>query len=422
MKTIICDALRTLTVHRNHAETPKYIQNLVLYHQSCTSSVRLLYDELKSEYQWLHCILKMKRTESTTDSQEANNAMMAAVNAFQKRRILRLNPSKIESELQDNEETDILNITNIAVLFCHSDDITFLMEEQAELNEQECSALMKDLVSMFNMSLDVKIRYLWPSTMPSTTKSHITNASIGLYGTDYRRYFDAKSVSFSTGDSEFNADTQHRFQSTVQVMIQQLLRVPIAPVPTYDITSSPSASTLKILLTRIGEGVEKVTQLHGNDDLVKLEEPLKQVINDMMIKYQYSAEKLEEEMEFLEEEHGIDFSDDEEDGAPLQVAHDYFNQALKEQGIKHCDRKKCPLILYHYLHEDELDDSDNEADLTLTAATIHYNLLHKWEFNRMTEKERENWEMRLKSQINIGMFAQQNREYHFISKKRNDSP
>ena len=63
MKVILRDVLRNMVGQSDVSETPKYIEKMVLFNHSASSSVHLLYDELMSQYEWLHCILKMNRVE-----------------------------------------------------------------------------------------------------------------------------------------------------------------------------------------------------------------------------------------------------------------------------------------------------------------------------------------------------------------------
>ena len=194
MKRILKDILRALIWKLHEAETPKYVCDLVLFHHSCASRVRLLYNELLAEYQWLDRILKSK-----------------------------------SSDLSDSNTVDTLNIANIAVLFCHSDDITFMMEENGTLSGEECLALIRDMVTISGMSLDVNVRFLWPSPMPKSMRSRLENASFGLYDTECRCHFDgeSRSVTFSiTSDSKFNVDAQTAFQSRIESMIGHLSYVP----------------------------------------------------------------------------------------------------------------------------------------------------------------------------------------------------
>ena len=188
MKLIAADILRALMWQQQDAKTPKYVRNMVLYHHSNASRVRLLYDELLTVYQWLDCILK-------------------------------------------SESADCLNFANIAVLFCHSDDITFLMPKEKDLSETECSALINDIVSIAFMALGVQIRLLWPTTVPKTTKSRLTNASMGLHQAKYQHHFDSKTISFTTTNSSFNVEAQDLFQRRIQQMIQRLSHVPISNAP-----------------------------------------------------------------------------------------------------------------------------------------------------------------------------------------------
>ena len=205
MRRIIKDLLRSLIWQLQDAETPKYVCDLVLFHHSCTSRVRLLYNEIMAEYQWLSSILK---SDSAEDSDSASDF-----------------DSDSESASQDTNETTTLNIANIAVLFCHSDDITFMMEDDGVLSGEECLALIRDMVTISELSLDVNIRFLWPSPMSKSMQSRLRIASFGLYDTECRCYFDeeSRSVTFSmTSDSKFDVDAQTSFQSRINSMIGQL--------------------------------------------------------------------------------------------------------------------------------------------------------------------------------------------------------
>ena len=134
------------------------------------------------------------------------------------------------SELQALKVDKTLNIANVAVLFCQSEDINFLMPEDAELSEEECSALIEDVISISEMSLDVKVRFVWPSTIPHMTKSRITNASIDFYGTDCCKYFTSKSVSFTAAISESTIYSEdYLFHIQAQRMIDALSYVPPPP-------------------------------------------------------------------------------------------------------------------------------------------------------------------------------------------------
>ena len=206
MKIMICDVLRSLIWEQHDVKTPKYVQNLVRYHLLSVSNVRLLYEELITDYQWLHCILKTDgaRINTETDSE-----------------------SDSDSESQEIEGAENLNIVNIAVLFCHCDDITFIMTEGAQFTEPQCSFLIKDIVSISEMSLDINVRFMWPSSVPEPVKSQISEASIAFYGTDCQRRFDGNSVLFTISESLYNADTLKKFRSQVAVMRKQLMRVPL---------------------------------------------------------------------------------------------------------------------------------------------------------------------------------------------------
>ena len=183
MKVLIKDILRSLVLRRYECESPKYIQDLVLFHHASTPRVRLLYDELIAEYKWLDSILK-------------------------------------------KDSGDTLSITNIALLFCHSDDVVFMMPDDYVLSELESGAMIDDMVMISKMALAVKISFVWNSEMPQITRTNLRNALLGLYGADCGYHFDANSVSFTFEDAAIDAEGQEAIQSQIELMIQCLVSKP----------------------------------------------------------------------------------------------------------------------------------------------------------------------------------------------------
>ena len=180
MKAIICDVLRTLSGNNYDAKTPKYIQELMMYHVTSASCIRLLYHELITEYQWLDCILK-------------------------------------------SENTNTLNIANIAVLFSHSDELTFMMPEEVPLNVD----WDENIVSRWKMELDMLIRCVWPSTVPQDTVTQFTyfaesNASRDMF---YGQRIYPGSLLLNMFGSNSNALSEGLYKSRTQMMIECLTPV-----------------------------------------------------------------------------------------------------------------------------------------------------------------------------------------------------
>lgn len=176
---IIRDILRSLDTEDQEAETPKYIQHLVLYHHSSTPRVRLLYNELLTEYEWLDCILK-------------------------------------------GETDDTLDFVNIAALFCNSESITFLMTDDDILSESQCSEMMQNMILISMMALDVEIKFVWSSLIPKEVISRLSDASIALYGKKCSLRFDSKAVQFRFADSVFTFEGMAMIQSRIEWMITSL--------------------------------------------------------------------------------------------------------------------------------------------------------------------------------------------------------
>ena len=183
MKVLLKDILRSLVLRLDTAEAPKYIQDLVLFHHDSTPRVRLAYDELKTEYKWLDSILK-------------------------------------------SDTGDTLNITNVAVLFCHSDDIVFMMPDEYVLSEAECVAMVQDLAVISEMALAVKISLIWKTGMPQDARTNLRNALPGLYGKDCVHHFDSNSASFTFEDAAIDVEAQEAIQALIESMIQKLAPKP----------------------------------------------------------------------------------------------------------------------------------------------------------------------------------------------------
>ena len=187
MKAIVCDVLRTLSGDNHDSKTPKYIQDLVMYHLTSASCVRLLYHELITEYQWLDCILK-------------------------------------------SGNSNTLNIANIAVLLSHSDEVTFMMPADVPLSVD----WDENILSLWKMELDVIIRCVWPSTVPQNTVSQFTYflQSNTLWNTFHGQRIYPESLLLNMFGSNFNELSEGLYESRMLRMIQCLtpIRQPVAGI------------------------------------------------------------------------------------------------------------------------------------------------------------------------------------------------
>ena len=196
MKHIVKDVLHSLLLRLSETKTPKYVHELVLFHHSAASHIRLIYDELLTEYKWLDSILK-------------NNAAV---------------------------DVSTLDIANIALLFCHSEKITFLMSDDYDLNDVECFNLMEKLVLMAEMGLEMTVHLKWSTDLPEATVSNLRRYGLGV---NYR--FDKHSVTFTVENAQFGLEAQQRFTSRIESMIEALSRTAVvvqdaanAPDPEMD--------------------------------------------------------------------------------------------------------------------------------------------------------------------------------------------
>ena len=215
MKLIIKDVLRSLVWQLHEAETPKYVHEMVLFHQSAASHIRLIYDELLTEYKWLDCILK-NSTNIAVDTES-------------------LSHSQSSSHGDDTLELDAgtVNVANIVLLFCHSESITFLMADDYDLNDAECLALMEDLMLIKQMGLEMTVHLKWPSDLSETNATnlerYLRNLDVSSLGIECR--FSKHSASFTASNARIEFEAQRRFSSRVEHLIVSLSRVQLTSIP-----------------------------------------------------------------------------------------------------------------------------------------------------------------------------------------------
>lgn len=95
-------------------ECPQYVLSLAAYQLKSTKHIRLNWNEMKSGYQWMSCILK---SEST------------------------------------------LNLANIAALFSDATSITFELSDGVDLEEEEWESVVSDFEKIREMGLFMKVRF-----------------------------------------------------------------------------------------------------------------------------------------------------------------------------------------------------------------------------------------------------------------------
>jgi len=184
MRMLIKDLLRSILLSHDQAECPKYVYDLIRFHHESSVSIELLYDELRTEYEW-----------------------MAEV-------------------LRQNYSND-LSVANICSLFCHCEEVTFLLKEQSVISSKECKFIFKDLLSISRMELTMTIRFQWQSGSVPDGARAILNRHImrTLSETEWNVWYDADAVSFKhdpyrTHDAQRAMKAQNRFIKRIKALFQ----------------------------------------------------------------------------------------------------------------------------------------------------------------------------------------------------------
>ena len=115
MNGILRDHLHQQLSQTDKMESPQYVSSLVSYQMSSKEHVQLNWNEMKSGYQWMSCIVKS----------------------------------------DDNQ----LDIANLSVLFADSSSITFMAPDGVDLDEEEWESVVIGLSKVHEMGLSMKIRF-----------------------------------------------------------------------------------------------------------------------------------------------------------------------------------------------------------------------------------------------------------------------
>lgn len=108
-------------------QVPAYISKLLSCHTR-KSVISLNYLDLRNNYEWCASLLKKTSAEAV--------------------------------------ESNLLDLVNILILFNHSDEIIFLMEEDFVWSAQECESILDDVNQLSKMNIVSLITFQWPSAVP----------------------------------------------------------------------------------------------------------------------------------------------------------------------------------------------------------------------------------------------------------------
>eukprot|EP01084_Bolivina_argentea_P304218 525327_1 len=131
----ILSSLNIENVDPNATELPLYIAQLLEY-QVLRPEIKLKFEELNGKHVWLNCVFFKQIGNEFTES--------------------------------------VLSITNIAVLFCNSQEICFLMPKDGVFGKHIYQSLVDDLAVISEMGLSIVISFEWPSEM-SVENGHKIN-------------------------------------------------------------------------------------------------------------------------------------------------------------------------------------------------------------------------------------------------------
>lgn len=164
---------------------PKYIGKLMWFSHTNSPRIRLLYDELMKEYDWLHCILKSDKSE----------------------------------------KSETIDIANIAVMCSKSKEIIVEMAGEYDLGEPEWKSLAKGMNTIQTLGLSMKIRVqLWTTESVWNRMYSMGNALVDQYDISCQQLEDGKVLVFDVNGEQYagSDSASVAFDDRVQMMIARL--------------------------------------------------------------------------------------------------------------------------------------------------------------------------------------------------------
>ena len=193
---VISDFLNKLISQSAPSKIPEYIWKLMWFTHSETPQVRLLYDELMVEYDWVHCILKSDKCET-------------------------------------------IDLANIAVLCCKSKEIVVEMNSKPKfLRRPEWKSLTQGMNKIQELGLSMKVRFqLWPTESDWNRMYNMALPLAKEHGITCQKQERGKVLLFSVNGEQYRETDSATvaFDDRVRNMIErlseadELLRAPKEP-------------------------------------------------------------------------------------------------------------------------------------------------------------------------------------------------
>eukprot|EP01083_Nonionella_stella_P026432 72758_1 len=179
------------------SEWPLYIQQILSYN-IFNPEIKLRYHELLNKYVWVESIF---------------------------------------TAFTNNQRT--INLSHICALFCNSDTITFLMDDDYVLTDFECRCIVDHLAIVSNMDVIVEICFKWPSNIPTANHSNIHKYYQVIRNAKWipERDSEKHTISFECTESSLSIEGQKRFQQTIHEISSRL--APIETIQTKDAKKDP---------------------------------------------------------------------------------------------------------------------------------------------------------------------------------------
>ena len=184
MKRMLSEYLQTMlhSAVQHEAILPHYVFRLVSYQMLLAEHVRLRYNELLSEYQWIRSIL-----------------------------------------VNEDDSGRHLDIVNVAALFSNADSIRFLVDDDEALNEEEWEWIVNSLVSIREMGCSMMLRFEFSSDEDRQDELHqMAMGYLEMMESKWQCRRDGNVLTFNLSADAKIDEKSEAFQERLETILQKL--------------------------------------------------------------------------------------------------------------------------------------------------------------------------------------------------------
>ena len=365
MNIIIRDQLQALLSPNVEMNAPQYVNDLVSYQRAMTDHVRLRYHDLMT-YEWMHSIL-----------------------------------------VTDYESDRQLKVANIAVLFCHAESITFMLNvaEDDDFKDDEWDSVINGLALMHKSGCSMTVRFELSSDEDRQDEMHqMAMGYQAMLQSEWQCDRVGNVLVFNVREEENVVEDvengELKQSQALRERVQAMITLLTGDIQTQKANIENAVQRQHSILG-VDEECSVSTPISRCPSARIIKEILKRLlflqssefigsIRDVLSKHNHTITDLLNDIHHIKYVHSVDHDDDKFDEALA-----FFEEISR---VNLCRVEDCEHVLRHYRHsEAEIGNDINIEDEFLldTVSMIHCYFLHSLEINRFSKSEKEQVEMEI---------------------------